>query len=187
MFYRGNEEEFPSRSFTVKSCFSLLIVVLIVIPLMLSRTLYTTCLCFKPHPTSSSLSLSPSPLHLSLSPSPVYHSLPPLSLIPLSPSLPCPSSSQSKRNKDSQFLLESLAGGRFVKPFFLVDVHAPAVQGLFYGLSLREKKAVATESTFTGSTVMETMKGEYVHFFYFFSIFVLYLCLLLSHCVRPLY
>ena len=58
------------------------------------------------------------------------------------------------------YLLESLAEGRYVQPCFLVDVHAPSVQGLYYGLGLREKKVVATSSTFSDSNVLNTMKGS---------------------------
>jgi hypothetical protein len=57
------------------------------------------------------------------------------------------------------YLLEALAEGRYVQPCFLVDVHAPSVQGLYYGLGLREKKMVATSSTFSDSNVLNTMKG----------------------------
>lgn len=68
---------------------------------------------------------------------------------------------QSRNNKDAVYLLEALAEGRYVQPSFLVDVHAPSVQGLYYGLGLREKKVVATSSTFSDSNVLNTMKGLY--------------------------
>ena len=70
-----------------------------------------------------------------------------------------PTLRQSRNNKDAMYLLEALAQGRYVQPCFLVDVHAPSVQGLYYGLGLREKKVVATSSTFSDSNVLNTMKG----------------------------
>ena len=73
--------------------------------------------------------------------------------------IPTPIHSQSRNNKDAMYLLEALAEGRYVQPCFLVDVHAPSVQGLYYGLGLREKKVVATSSTFSDSNVLNTMKG----------------------------
>ena len=77
-------------------------------------------------------------------------------------------------NKDSLYLLEALAQGRCVEPYFVVDVHAPSVQGLFYSLGLQEKKVVATSSTFKGSAVLDAMKGKYASTystcFYIFNI-----------------
>ena len=70
------------------------------------------------------------------------------------------------------YLLEALAEGRYIQPSFLVDVHAPSVQGLYYGLGLREKKVVATSSTFSDSNVLNTMKG---------------LCMVAKTCMRRLF
>ena len=39
---------------------------------------------------------------------------------------------QSKINKDSLYLLETLEHGRSIEPYFVVDCHAPSVQGLYY-------------------------------------------------------
>ena len=63
-------------------------------------------------------------------------------------------------NKDSIYLLEALSGGRHIEPYFVVDVHAPCVQGLYYTLNHQEKRVIATNSTFAGSEVMRTMKGK---------------------------
>ena len=68
--------------------------------------------------------------------------------------------SQAKMNKDSIFLLEALSCGRYIEPYFVVDVHAPCVQGLYYTLNHQAKRVIATNSTFAGSEVMSTMKGQ---------------------------
>ena len=78
--------------------------------------------------------------------------------------------SQSKMNKDSVYLLEALAQNRYISPYFVVDVHAPCVQGLYYSLGMQEKKIIPTKSTFAGSEVMNTMKGNCSTYFLIFTI-----------------
>mmetsp|Transcript_10439 Transcript_10439/g.10061 ORF Transcript_10439/g.10061 Transcript_10439/m.10061 type:complete len:1210 (+) Transcript_10439:1354-4983(+) len=69
---------------------------------------------------------------------------------------------QSTVNKDSMFLLESTTtGGKFIQPYFIVDIHSPCVHSLLNSLNAREKKPTVSNSTFGQSNVLVAMKEVY--------------------------
>jgi hypothetical protein len=104
---------------------------------------------------------------------------------------------QSTVNKDSMFLLESTTtGGKFIQPYFIVDIHSPCVHSLLNSLNVREKKTTFVNSAFGQSNVLVAMKEVCVCFIiYFWFLFLFFIsfctdaflaCVCMEDCLQQL-